>query len=96
MIKTSKEYFAGATYSPLHKIWFKKQGIIPYPYQNEAISFGRNSKMSYIALDMGMGKSFVGIEIVKKIGSNIIICPAILKHNWKDELIKFGEKKEIF
>jgi len=91
----SKDYMEGGTYSPSLKMWFKKKGIELYPYQKECVRFIKERWASYIALDMGMGKSLISIEATRRLGSTIVVCPAILKLNWKQELMKFGVKEEL-
>lgn len=68
-------------------------------FQLEAIEFALHTPYSINAFEMGLGKSFVSIAtaVKAKTGKCLVIVPAFLIPNWKDEIEKFtGEIAEDF
>lgn len=67
------------------------------PYQEETVSFSILNKYSIVALQQGLGKSLVAIEVaVKTQSKTLIVCPAYLKFKWASEIRKFtGNKYSI-
>ena len=67
------------------------------PHQKEAIQFLLHRKKCILADDMGVGKttelSVAAIE--GNFDSVLIICPASLKTNWRDELLWYVNNKDI-
>ncbi|WP_299669561.1 DEAD/DEAH box helicase [uncultured Polaribacter sp.] len=72
-----------------------------YPYQKEGVAFSVFKKGVIIADEMGLGKTIQAITsaILKKDIFNfkkvLVICPASVKHQWKNEVIKFTNEKAI-
>ncbi len=70
-----------------------------YPYQKEGILFSVFKKGVIIADEMGLGKTIQAIAtaILKKEDFNVkrtlVICPASVKHQWKNEVLKFSNEK---
>ncbi len=70
-----------------------------YPYQKEGVEFAVFKKGVIIADEMGLGKTLQAIAtaIFKKEIFNfrraLIICPASVKHQWKNEILKFTQEK---
>ncbi len=70
-----------------------------FPYQIEGIEFATYKKGAIIADEMGLGKTLqaIGTAIAKKqlfdFERTLIICPASLKDQWKDEIEKFSDEK---
>lgn len=70
-----------------------------YPYQKEGIKFSVFKKGVIIADDMGLGKTLQAIAtaIIKKdifdFKRTLIICPASVKHQWRNEIQKFTDQK---
>src|SRR3990167_1464457 len=70
-------------------------------YQKQGISFGLNCISSVngvlIADDMGIGKTFESLIISKFLGSQkvLVICPAIAKYQWMDQIIKWLGNRNI-
>lgn len=63
--------------------------------QRLAFSYGVAHPYSIIAMDMRLGKSLVAIKLGELHASNtLIICPAHLVPNWKDQ-INFWSKKSV-
>lgn len=66
-----------------------------YPYQREGILFAVKAGRVIIGDDMGLGKTVQAIaaaEIMKQefgVEKVLIICPASLKYQWKQEIEKF-------
>lgn len=67
------------------------------PHQKEAVQFLLHRKKCILADDMGVGKttelSVAAIE--GNFDSVLIICPASLKTNWRDELLWYVSDKDI-
>lgn len=68
-------------------------GLTYFPFQKAGIEFAKNKNIVLIADEMGLGKTIQAIGIMnadddaKKI---LIICPATLKINWKNEILKWS------
>lgn len=80
------------------------EGIIRaqlYPYQAEGVKFAAKAGRSMIADDMGLGKTIQAIAMSelyfkeKWIEKVLIICPTSLKHQWKNEILKFTGKESL-
>ncbi|NDV96100.1 DEAD/DEAH box helicase [Dysgonomonas sp. 521] len=72
-----------------------------FPYQKEGVEFAVFRKYAIIADEMGLGKTIQAIAtaIFKKqiFGFNkiLIVCPATLKSQWKNEIEKFSDEKAL-
>lgn len=72
-----------------------------YPYQKDGVEFSVFKKGVIIADEMGLGKTLQAITtaILKKDVFNfkktLVICPASVKHQWKNEILKFTDEKVI-
>ncbi len=72
-----------------------------YPYQKEGINFALFRKAAIIADEMGLGKTLqaIGIAILKKnifdFKKTLVVCPASLKEQWKQEIEKFSDEKAL-
>lgn len=72
-----------------------------YPYQKEGVEFSVFKKGVIIADEMGLGKTLQAITtaILKKeifnFKKTLVICPASVKHQWKNEVLKFTNEKAI-
>ncbi len=81
------------------KIDLSKIKATLYPYQKEGVAFAAYKKGAIIADEMGLGKTLqaISIAIVKKqlfsFEKCLIICPASLKEQWKNEIKKFSDEK---
>jgi len=70
-----------------------------YPYQKEGIAFATFRKGVIIADEMGLGKTLqaIGTALFKKkifgFKKTLVICPASLKAQWKEEIEKFTKEK---
>lgn len=75
----------------------KDENRILKPHQKEAVQFLLHRKKCILADDMGLGKttelSVAAIE--GNFDSVLIICPASLKTNWRDELLWYVNDKDI-
>lgn len=72
-----------------------------FSYQKEGIDFTLFRKHSIIADEMGLGKTIqaIGSAILKKdifgFSKTLIVCPASLKHQWKNEIEKFSDERAL-
>jgi len=72
-----------------------------YPYQKEGVEFGAFKKGIIIADEMGLGKTLqaITIAILKKqifdFKRVLVICPATVKEQWKNEVLKFSDEQAI-
>ncbi len=72
-----------------------------FPYQKEGVDFAVFKEGAIIADDMGLGKTLqaITIAILKKkvfgFERTLVICPASLKSQWKNEIEKFSDEKAI-
>ena len=67
------------------------------PHQKEAVQFLLSRKKCILADDMGVGKSLelAVASIEGNFDSVLIICPASLKTNWREELLWYVNDKDI-
>lgn len=72
-----------------------------YPYQLEGVKFAAYREGVIIADEMGLGKTLQAIAtaLVKKdafgFRRTLIICPASLKDQWKNEIEKFTDEEAV-
>lgn len=72
-----------------------------FPYQKEGIRFALFRKNAIIADEMGLGKTIqaIGAAILKKeifgFTKTLVVCPASLKEQWKNEVEKFSGEKAL-
>lgn len=87
----------------------KKEGALDFsllkttlfPYQQEGVAFAAFRDGAIIADEMGLGKTIQAIAtaVMKKklfdFKRTLIICPASLKEQWKQEIEKFSHEKAL-
>lgn len=75
----------------------KQNGRVLRPHQKDAVQFLLSRKKCILADEMGLGKSMslAVASIEGNFDSIVIICPASLKQNWKDELMWYIPEKDI-
>ena len=72
-----------------------------YPYQRKGALFAARAGRSLIADDMGLGKTIQAIaacEIlanVMGVERVLIVCPTSLKHQWKQEIERFCDRRAM-
>jgi SNF2 family DNA or RNA helicase len=72
-----------------------------FPYQKEGVAFAAFRDGAIIADEMGLGKTIQAIAaaVMKKklfgFKRTLIICPASLKEQWKQEIEKFSYEKAV-
>lgn len=60
-------------------------------YQKESLDFCKKTGSGIVALDIGLGKTIVGIGYADHLGlRNLVVCPASLRNQWYNELVKFN------
>ena len=68
-----------------------------YKYQLESFIFCIKRKNSGLLLDMGLGKTFVAINVArfflqkKRVTKVLIVAPTGVLLSWRDEIISFSE-----
>lgn len=66
------------------------------PHQVEGVDFIRSTPYCILGDAMGLGKTLQAIEAVKREGQQIlVVCPAMLRGTWADEIEKFSTLKSI-
>lgn len=72
-----------------------------YPYQTEGVEFAVFKEGVIIADEMGLGKTLQAIAtavLKKKIfgfAKTLVICPASVKSQWKNEVLKFTNEQAV-
>lgn len=75
----------------------EKSGLTLKPHQERSVKFLTTCKKGILSLQMGAGKSLCAIvaALEDKYEKILVVCPASLKTNWKNELIRFVPEEEI-
>ncbi len=71
------------------------EGMSYLPYQEAGIRFALARRGTLIADEMGLGKSSQAIGVLNaspEVTSVVVVCPASLKLNWRNELVKFSSR----
>lgn len=63
----------------------------PYPYQLEGIDFLLDKEDAILGDEVGLGKSLQSIVSALKYDKTLVICPAYLIINWKQEIDKISD-----
>jgi hypothetical protein len=83
-----------------HPAWQRSvgaMGISLHPYQTQGILFASKKRKAFIGDDMGLGKTMQAIGtalLLKELGAikrAVIICPASLKFQWRQEIQKVSK-----
>jgi SNF2 family DNA or RNA helicase len=84
-----------------HQIDFSLIKADLFPYQKEGIEFAVFREGAIIADDMGLGKTVqaIGTAVIKKeifdFNRTLVICPASLKEQWKNEIERFSNEQAV-
>ena len=87
--------------SKLYTPDFTKINANLYDYQKEGIKFALFRKVAIIADEMGLGKTIqaIGTAVLKKeilgFTKTLVVCPASVKYQWKNEVEKFSSEKAL-
>jgi len=73
------------------------EGVTPYPYQAAGVEYALLRNRCIIGDDMGLGKSLQAIATCNQLNSQsiLVVCPASLRLNWRDEFAKFSTHSSI-
>ena len=69
------------------------------PYQMDGIAFAAGAGRAILADDMGLGKTIQGIGVAEYLAQEadiarvLVVCPASLKSQWKDEVDRFSGRE---
>ena len=72
-----------------------------FPYQKEGVNFVLFKKVAIIADEMGLGKTIqaAAAAVMKKrifgFNKTLVVCPATLKSQWKNEIERFTHEKAL-
>lgn len=70
---------------------FEVKGLAkaPYSFQRAGIEYAIKAKRTFIADEMGLGKTIQSLGAVEALNAYpcLVVTPASLKYNWKDEII---------
>jgi SNF2 family DNA or RNA helicase len=84
-----------------HQIDFSLIKADLFTYQKEGIEFAVFREGAIIADDMGLGKTVqaIGTAVIKKeifdFKRTLVICPASLKEQWKNEIERFSNEQAV-
>jgi len=84
-----------------HRLDFSRLKAELYPYQQKGVEFATFREGAIIADEMGLGKTIqaIGAAVMKKeifgFRKTLIVCPASLKEQWKQEIEKFCEEEVV-
>src|SRR5215203_180333 len=70
----------------------RPEGLEYLPYQNAGISYAMQRPSTLIADEMGLGKTIQAIGVINtdpSVKRVLVVCPATIKLNWKNELTKW-------
>lgn len=65
-------------------------GVTPYPFQRAGILYARRTERTFIADQMGLGKTIqaLGTLVAAEAYPALVVCPASLKLNWAREALR--------
>jgi len=64
-------------------------GKTPYPYQQKGIQWLYSRQRALLADEMGLGKTIQVLRALPKNTPTLIVCPAFLRLNWRDECLEW-------
>lgn len=67
----------------------KKRGLELYPFQKEGVQWLAGHDTGVLADEMGLGKTIQALISLPKDAPVLVVCPASLKGNWKNEIRKW-------
>lgn len=73
------------------------EGLAYLPFQRAGIEYAMSRENVLIADEMGLGKTVQALGVVNTLGLEnvLIVCPATLKLNWRDEARKWLLRKDL-
>ena len=91
--KKRNKFFSTPNLPNIGKIYFPPD-LKPYSYQLRCIKLGYLSKCAGFFLDMGMGKTFISLSILKKavleddVKKVLVICPKSVVLKWRNDILR--------
>lgn len=67
-----------------------------YPFQIKGVEFLVSKKKAMLGDDMGLGKTPQAIMSLPPNERVLIICPSVVKHNWRKEILNWRSDYEVF
>ena len=61
-----------------------------HPYQHTALGFALHRRRTMLALDMGLGKTHIGMVYMLLHLPAMVVCPASLKKNWQEHIEQYA------
>lgn len=82
-----------------HPVWSNSllNSAVLMPHQVRAVDFILSRRNSFLAAEMGLGKTIITISAVLRAnpGKVLVVCPASLKANWCSELNRFAPDLKV-
>lgn len=97
MMAKRKEVFDKSLRKTTSRVFPAPDGLKYYPFQNAGIEFLLDKSNVLLADEMGLGKTPQVIGLINELNLKkiLVVCPNIVKLNWKNELQRWLFNKEL-